>query len=781
MKARSVLIVVIAAVLAPLTALAQGAARLEGRITDSSKAVIVGATVVVEHRTSVSTVRAVTDGQGAFEFAGLVPGEYEISVRADGFETRVVRVTLSASQIRREDITLAPARVSESVTVDFIGQQERTSLKYAVPVRDVPTATTTYTSSFIQAVNARRTDELFSYMTGVTRADNTAYDFTIRGVRAREPNAILIDGMPGLPARFGSPTLADIDRIELMRGPASVQFGQMQPGGVLNLITKRPTAERGNAIAFRLGAIDAGASTPRVARVEGDFTGRVDSGARWLYRLTFSADDNESFRHEVKEQSTFVSPSLTWVANPKTIVEASFTYRRERSRYDDGLVAPNNDITRVAPIQTRYQEPGDFIRENGWAAAVRLTRAISAHTTFNAHWRSVEHDDYRLEYENVQVAANGVTLQRRDREQQNHRQYHFLDTFVKTERATGAVRHAFVFGFNGGYELRSPEQVSATGSPTLNINLYAPVYGAPRPRPVPGTFRQAEYLNAAVYVQDHVTLTSAWKAVIAMRGSAQRAEYDDQRSAAGRITRPSAWTPMAGLVFQPSRAWSLYSNVSTSFTPANPEAEDAAGQNNFEPERGRQVEIGSRLNMAGGRFELHGAVYRIRRQNVLQMLGGNVTAQLGEERSQGTELEGRARIAGGLQIIAGVSYTDAVITKDAVAVNVGARVTNVPKIAANIWSRYDIQSGPLRNAGVGLGVLYRDDRAGSLPAATAAALMLPAYTRVDADVHYSRGPIALTVQALNLGNRVYYESARSAIGIMPGSPRQIIVTLRTRF
>jgi iron complex outermembrane receptor protein len=780
-KLRDLLLAVIFANLSAGAALAQSMAVIEGTITDASRSVIVGAAVTVESQPPVAVTRAVTDGQGRYRVQALTPGRYVVTVTAPGFQTATRRVGVATAQTHREDVMMSPAPVAETVTVEFTGQQERTSLKYDVAVRDVPIAVTTYTASFIQAVNARRTDELFSYMTGVTRADNTAYDFTIRGVRAREPNSILIDGMPGLPARFGSPTLADVDRVELLRGPASVQFGQIQPGGVLNLITKRPTTERMNSVGVRLGSIAATSGRPTLARVEGDFSGRADTASHWLYRLTFSYDDNESFRNEVNERSVFASPSLTWLPNARTSVEASFSYRRERSRYDDGLVAPNNDITKVASIETRYQEPGDFIREDGWAATLRLTRALSARTTLVANWRSVKHDDYRREFENVQVAANLVTLQRRDREQQNRRRYHFLDTFIKTERITGPLRHALVAGFNGGHELRSPEQVSATGSPTLNVNLYAPVYGAPRPRIVAGTFREAEYLNAAVYAQDHVTLSSAWKAVVALRGSTQRAVYDDQRSDAGRTTRPSAWTPLAGVVFAPGKMWSAYTNVSTSFAPPNPEAEDASGQNSFVPERGRQVEVGSRVTAHGGRLEAHGAAFRIHRQNVLQMLGANVTTQLGEERSRGAELEGRAQIVNGLQIIAGLSYTDAVITRDAVALNVGARVTNVPLVAANLWARYNIGGGALRHVGFGVGVIYRGDRAGSLPAATAPALLLPAYTRTDADINYTRGPVAVTVQARNLANRIYYESARSAIGIMPGTPRQVIVTLRTRF
>jgi iron complex outermembrane receptor protein len=285
-------------------------------------------------------------------------------------------------------------------------------------------------------------------------------------------------------------------------------------------------------------------------------------------------------------------------------------------------------------------------------------------------------------------------------------------------------------------------------------------------------------LNGAAYLQDHVTMSPQWKALLAIRFDSQRAEYDDMRSAAGRITKPSAWSPTAGLVFTPDARWSLYSNFSTSFAPANPEAEDANGQNNFEPESGRQVEGGARWT--SGHVETSVAVFAIVRENVLRMAGGGVTTQSAEEQSRGVEWDMRATAAG-FEAIVGYAYTDAEVTKDAVAINVGSRVPNVPYHGANFWGRYEIGSGAFRGLGGGLGVIYRGERAGSAPSASGAVLSLPGYVRTDVGLSYRVGRYQALLRATNVANRKYYDSALSAISIQPGAPRQFVLSLRAQF
>jgi iron complex outermembrane recepter protein len=754
-------------------------ASLTGQVRDSTGAVVVGATVTIRPPGSAAGPTVLTDARGAYQFADLTAGEYLISVTRTGFEPVHERITLRTDRPGTRDVLLTVAPVSEAVTVRFTAPRNQTALKYDSDIRDQPRSVTTYTADFMRGINARRTEDLFPYITGVTRAGDTAYDFTIRGVRSREPNNILIDGLPGLPARFGSPPVSGVDRIEVLRGPASALYGQIQPGGMLNIITKKPTAERTAQFDVRFGALDsAKPGVQSVAQFDAELSGRVDRHAKFLYRLTFAYDHNESFRATVSERNILVAPRLTWAPSVRTSLELGLEYRRERVSFDDGLVAPGNDITRVAEFATVYQEPGDYVQENGSVATLRFTRLLTPQVTLTSKWRAVVHDDERHGYENFQVGRDLVSVQRRDREQITERRYNYVESNVQARVAALGVEHTLLAGITGGYELRAPNQVTLTSSPSLTVNLYAPVYGAPRPQPVAGPYRRDQFVSGAAFVQDHVSLSRWLKGVAAVRFDEQRARSRDMRSSTTRTTRPSAWSHMAGLVFTPGARWSVYTNASTSFAPPNPQAQDANGQNNFEPESGREVEVGARA--AFGAIESTVAWFIIDRQNVLNMVGGGITTQTTEERSRGAEAELRARL-GGLQAIVGYAYTDARVTRDAVPINVGARVNNVPKHAASLWAHYEVPASALRGLGVGVGLVYRGDRAGSAPSAVGAVLRLPSYTRSDSSVSYRRGRYDVRLQTTNLTNRQYFESALSALSIQPAQPRRSVLSLRVHF
>jgi iron complex outermembrane receptor protein len=778
------LIAVVVSTAGPALAGQPATGTLRGVVTDSSGAVVSGASVTLTVAGGEER-RTTTDSRGGYVLAGLPAGEYELAVEWPGFATATEAVTVTGSTTIDRDITLLAAPVEQRVTVTFVEPRTSVGVKQESAVRDLPLVTTSYSASFMSAIDAHRVDDLFAYMTGVTRAGDTAFDFTIRGARAREPNNVLIDGMPGLASRFGSPAVINVERVEVLRGPASAAYGQIQPGGVINIVTKQPVAERHGLLAVKLGSFGgAGAAfgNRNVVRAEGDFSGRIDGSARWLYRLAFSYDDASSFRQSAGVESLVLAPALTWAPSSKSLLSIQMEYRRDRSSLDDGLAAPANDISRVAARSVRYQEPGDVQKEDGGAAHIRFVRAISARTSANVSWRSVANRGFVQGYENVMIGGrDGVTLMRRDREQHTRRRYHYGEGSLKTTIATGAVRHDLVAGGVAGYELREPDRRSFVGGAALGVNLYNPVFGAPRPPRTPGFHRVSDLYNYGVFVHDQLALSPRWKAMLAVRRDWQETDYEDLRSTDARSTSTSAWSPMAGVVFQPDTRWSVFASYTTSFSPAMPEWVDEQGRSEFAPERGRQLETGARTTLLGGRADVSASVYRLRRTDVLNQLGGGVTSQSGEELVDGVELESRARLAGGLEVMAGYAYTDARVTKDDSAFVIGSRVVNVPRHSANLWTKYDLQQGALRGLGVGIGFSSRDRRAGSRPLANGSVLVLPGFTRADAAIYFARGAYDVSLRIANVSDARFYESALSAISIQPGAPRQVLLSLRSRF
>jgi iron complex outermembrane receptor protein len=292
-----------------------------------------------------------------------------------------------------------------------------------------------------------------------------------------------------------------------------------------------------------------------------------------------------------------------------------------------------------------------------------------------------------------------------------------------------------------------------------------------------------------------VDLSEKWKAVASVRVARQRSEFAELRLAnPDRERTVGAATPMLGVVFQPDHRWSVYGSYATSYDPQNVTAVDVNGENPFDPEQGRQFETGIKAELMEGKLDATLAGYHIRKENVLVAVGGGASQQIGEQRSRGFEFDLRLRPLGNWQTILGYAYTDAVVTEDRNPLIVGAPLVNQAKNAFNLWSRYDLASGAARGLGFGVGVIYRSDRPGSLPApvvqtgtpqpgvpTSQAALHLPAYTRVDAGAYYVKDRYELTFRVNNVFDEIYYESAFNLVLITPGAPREATLSLRVRF
>ena len=273
------------------------------------------------------------------------------------------------------------------VTGRFIGETGRSALKSDVPLHDVPITVSSYTDEFMKAIETTKLSDLYDYMTGVQRAGNTAYDITIRGFASggADRNTLMVDGLPGLAVRFGSPPTINAERVEVVKGPASVLYGQVQPGGFVNMVTKKPQAEAATNLRFRTQTYygdesDAGDALGYTLSL--DSTGALGSDNTWLYRVIMQYGDNAGFRDFGNDEDIFIVPSITWNPSADTSITAFVEHRNETVAWDDGLVAPNNaagapDIGLVSQdITTTYQEPGAKNDEKGTTYGVSFSHNL---------------------------------------------------------------------------------------------------------------------------------------------------------------------------------------------------------------------------------------------------------------------------------------------------------------------------------------------------------------------------------------------------------------------
>lgn len=690
----------------------------------------------------------------------------------------------------------APALQLQEVTVtaNFIRPGGQSALKMSVPVQDVPYSLEDYSQSFMQAVDTTKLTDLYGYMSGVQRAGRSAYDINIRGFTSSstDPNSVLMDGLPGLPARTASPETSDIARVEVVKGPASVMYGQDQPGGFINLITKKPQEHYETNVEMRANTYD-GAGIP-FGRKNGytgivDTTGAMSGGETLLGRAIVEYTNQQSFREFVTDKDFMLAPSLTWNLSQRTRATLLLEYRRGNDSWDQGLVAPGFDSKLIAPITTRYQNPEDKEMEKGESATLLLHHAFSHSLSWDFNARSVYSEDYEIGFDNNAVLKNLTTLGRLDRDQDNHHHINFIDTSITDLFHTGPIDHRLLAGVTYGETIEDYNRIRGFKTPLLNINIYDPVIGysdlPPPPASEPPLAHEwASAKQYGAYMTDLLTFTDHWKGVVGAR-------YQDVKQLQEELRLPdtpnrsrdfNSAFPMGGLIYQPNREWSIYASYSSSFVPPSPTAQSVIPGQTLQAQTATQEEVGTKFTSRDQRLNATLSLFNIKEVNLIQEVGiTGLYEQIGAVRSRGGEFELDYRPTDWWQLSANYALIDAKIIDDINSYVIGSKPLNSPRNSGSILSRVQLP-GALRSFGWMVGVIYRSERVGNLATSTTSGeLIMPGYTTVDTGIYYTADTYSISLKVSNLLDKQYFQSAFSAVRITPGDPRNIALTVDKTF
>lgn len=690
----------------------------------------------------------------------------------------------------------APAMELQQVTVtaNFIRPGGESALKMNVPTKDVPFTLEDYSQSFMQAVDTTRLTDLYGYMSGVQRAGPSGYDVSIRGFTSgsTDPNQVLMDGLPGLPARTASPETADLARVEVVKGPASVLYGQDQPGGFINLITKKPQAHHETYVELRANTYDgAGIAFGKKNGYTGivDTTGAITGGDTLLGRAIVQYTNQQSFRAFVLDKDIMVAPSLTWNISDRTKATLLLEYRHGNDSWDQGLVAPAFDNKLIAPITTRYQNPEDKEMEKGETATLLLHHAFSNSLSWDFNARTVYTEDYEIGADNSAVLKNLTQLARLDRDQDNHHHINFIDTSFTDTFHTGPIGHRLLAGVTYGETIEDYNRIRSFKTPLLNIDIYDPVIGyndvpPPPASEPPQAHEWASAKQYGAYATDLLSFTDHWKGVVGVR-------YQDVKQLQKELRIPNtpdksrdfnSAFPMGGLIYQPTEDWSLYASYSTSFVPPNPTAQSVVPGQTLQAQTATQEEVGAKFAARSGRVTATVSLFNIKEQNLIEEVGiTGLYEQIGSVRSRGAEFELDYRPTNWWQLSANYALIDARITDDVITAEIGSMPMNSPRNSGSVLSRIQFP-GRFSNIGWMFGAIYRSERVGNLPtAAVSYPLILPAYTTLDTGLYYTADTYNISLKVSNLLDKRYYQSAFSAVRITPGEPRNISLTLSKTF
>jgi len=562
--------------------------------------------------------------------------------------------------------------------------------------------------------------------------------------------------------------ITNVERIEVLKGPASVLFGQGDLGGTVNLITKVPLNEPSYKFDFQAGQF--GLYRPSID-ITGPLGNRSDSPA---YRLTSSYQWSDSFRDFEERRTFFVSPVLKLINSDRTQLIAEL----EHLTFNSTGGAPE-----LPSLGTVVDNPEGEIDSSVNLGEPSLSENESTATRWGYRFKHEFNDNLTFANEllisNADVPISNFILPRGLRgdnrtldrilvENPNELSSLNLNTSLSGKFATGNIKHELLFGVEISRDTFE-DKLDING--IASIDIFNPEYSPESLNRILFALEDVRTKTNSIgfYLQDQISLSDQWIVVLGGRFDIADEDYEDRLSSERSYERTNeAFSPRVGVVYKPAENISLYGSYTRSFKPVvgRERINDEIGDP-LKPEFGTQYEVGVKADLLDNKLSTTLALFHLERTDVRVngALDPLSVTQTGKQRSQGVEVSVAGEITPEWNIIASYAYTDAIIAEDDVFEE-GNSLSNVPKNGASLWTTYQIKSGNLRGWGLGLGLYYVGERQGDLNNS----FSLPSYLRTDASIFYRRSNLAASLNFQNLFDVNYYQGARNDLRVIPGAP-----------
>lgn len=641
----------------------------------------------------------------------------------------------------------------------YVAKDNLSATKTSTPILETPQSLSVVTSDELRDRQTETLAQALAYTPGFTSSstsfNRTADRFRIRGFEVESATGgSLRDGLrlqnnsyDGIQEPYG------LERVEVIRGAASVLYGQLSPGGMVNGVSKRPTETPFHELQLQVGSNDR-------KQLAADFSGALPGSDTLSYRLTLLSRNSDTQQDHINDDKFYIAPALTWRPNEDTSLTLLSFYQKSDTRFPAPL--PYQLVKGVGDGAFKIGR-NDFIGEPGYddmngemsALGYEFTHHFNENFTLNHKLRYSE-SDVKWNYLQAQTsaaairnAANTGILARQYSDRRERARTLGSDTNIESNWQLGRVEHTVLVGFDG-YDTSYDSHNFRGIGPSLDLSRYN--YGQPvavNRNPALDRGSQLDMLQKGVYFQDQIKFDDKWVLQLGGRHDWADQQQTAHRSGAKASQSDEATTWRAGLIYLADNGLAPYISYSESFFPVS--VSQVTGQT-FTPTEGKQYEAGVRYQPKDSNMLLSAAVYELTQTNVLKQDPSTAEfRQTGEVRSRGLELEAKADVTPALSVIATYAYTDARTTKSAIAAEVGQRTDDTPYHQAALWTSYDFVNWGIPQLTVGAGARYM----GTTQASGMESAM-PAYTLFDAMARYQIDDTwDLTVNASNLTDKRY--------------------------
>jgi iron complex outermembrane receptor protein len=649
---------------------------------------------------------------------------------------------------------------------------------------ETPQTVNVVPAQVIRDQQPRNLDDALANVSGITQANtlgSTQDAVMLRGFGDNRNGSIMQDGMPLVQGRAMNSTA---ERVEVLKGPSSLLYGIQDPGGVVNIVSKKPELIQSTSLTVRGSTFGDGKNG---SGGNLDTTGPIgDSGL--AYRLIVDHEDEDYWRNYGTHRESLIAPSLAWYGENTKLLFA-YEHREFLSPFDRGTaISPTTNHPLDIPATRRLDEP--FNNMEGRSDLYRFEADHDLNDDWKAHfgysWNRETYDASQVRV--VKVNTNGTLTRSMDGTQGALTTDRFATASLEGKVNVAGMQHDLTFGLDDEYrKIYRADLIRQSPRGTFNYN--DPVYGnevAGSKVSAPDSNQTDLLRSDSLFMQDAIHLTDQWILV----GGARYQMYDQYAGKGVPFTANTdgngqKWVPRVGLVYRYTDELSFYGSYTESFKPNStiaPLANKTILDGSLEPEQSKSWELGTKLDIPG-RITASAALFNIEKRNVLVQVGDGLTSVYsvaGKVRSRGLELDASGQLTDKWSVIGSYAYTDAEVTED--PEYKGNRLQNVAKNTGSLSAVYDFGSilggDQLR---VGAGARYVGERSGD----AANSFDLPGYTVADAfatyDTKIEGQKVKFQLNVKNLFDRTYYTSAVNTQFVSIGDARQVSVSSTLTF